>query len=210
MTQKQVDAINAACRNGFSFDRYDFAVLGEKRLSKIITLVKDRKEVKLSLSWRDEVVKVENEHGCMVPTYTGNVVPQLHCSIWDKAPGESCWHSYGLGKYHVFTDKTSPKRLMNRLCEITELVTDNLVCEMLPDKECAEFRQKAERKVNEVNGVVISRVLLDEYGYDGNMPTDEQMQMIADELLEYWGVSGCFKDALDSTMSNIFGVEAEE
>ena len=42
------------------------------------------------------------------------------------------------------------------------------------------------------------------------MPTDEQMQMIADELLEYWGVSGCFKDALDSTMSNIFGVEAEE
>ena len=76
MTQKQVDAINAACRNGFSFDRYDFAVSREKRLSKIITLVKDRKEVKLSLSWRDEVMKVENEHGCMVPTYTGNVVPQ--------------------------------------------------------------------------------------------------------------------------------------
>lgn len=59
MTQKQVDAINAACRNGFSFDRYDFAVSREKRLSKIITLVKDRKEVKLSLSWRDEVMKVE-------------------------------------------------------------------------------------------------------------------------------------------------------
>ena len=58
--------------------------------------------------------------------------------------------------------------------------------------------------------MVISRALLNEYGYDGNMPTDEQMQMIADELLEYWGVSGCFKDALDSTMSNIFGVEAEE
>lgn len=39
MTQKQVDAINAACRNGFSFDRYDFAVSREKRLSKRICMI---------------------------------------------------------------------------------------------------------------------------------------------------------------------------
>ena len=32
------------------------------------------------------------------------------------------------------------------------------------------------------------------------MPTDEQMQAIGDELLEYWGVSDGFKDALASTM----------
>lgn len=143
ITKKQVDAINAACRNGFSFDRYNFGVLGEKCLSKTITLVEGCKAVKLRLSWRDEVVKHENQYGCTVPTYTGNVVPQLHCSVWwDKAAGESCRHSYGPGKYRVFKDKVFPKRMMNRLCEVTELVTDELVCEMLPEREREEFRQK--------------------------------------------------------------------
>lgn len=28
-------------------------------------------------------------------------------------------------------------------------------------------------KINEVKGVIISRALLKEYGYDGDMPTDE-------------------------------------
>lgn len=59
-------------------------------------------------------------------------------------------------------------------------------------------------KVHEVRGVIISRALLEEYGYDGDLPTDEQIQTIADELLEYWGVSDGFKDALASTMSNMF------
>lgn len=67
---------------------------------------------------------------------------------------------------------------------------------------------KPEHKVNEVKSVVISRILLDEYGYDGDLPTDEQLQTIADELLEYWGVSNGFEDALASTMSNMFGIEA--
>ena len=44
-------------------------------------------------------------------------------------------------------------------------------------------------KINEVTGVIISRSLLEEYGYDGDMPSDEEMQTIADELLEYWGES---------------------
>ncbi len=142
ITEKQIDSINAACRNGFSFDRYDFAVLGEKHLSKTVTLVEDAKAVKLTLGWQNETVKYTNKHGCIVSARTGNVVPQLHCSVWDKAPGESCWHSYGLGKYRTFADKTSSKRLMKRLCEITGLVTDELVCEMLPEREREEFRQK--------------------------------------------------------------------
>lgn len=104
------------------------------------------KAVKLRLSWRDEVVKHENQYGCTVPTYTGNVVPQLHCSVWDKAPGESCRHSYGPGKYRMFKDKIFPKRMMNRLCEVTELVTDELVCEMLPEREREEFRQKIQER----------------------------------------------------------------
>lgn len=59
-------------------------------------------------------------------------------------------------------------------------------------------------KIHEVKGIIISRALLEEYGYDGDQPTDEQMQIIADELLEHWAVSNGFKDALASTMSNMF------
>lgn len=66
-----------------------------------------------------------------------------------------------------------------------------------------------EHKVNEAKGIIVSRILLEEYGYDGDMPTDRQMQAIANELLEYWGVSGGFEDALASTMSSMFGVKAK-
>ena len=64
-------------------------------------------------------------------------------------------------------------------------------------------------KINEVTGVIISRALLDEYGFDGDMPTDEEMQTIADELPEYWGESDGFRDALRSTMSNLYGIEED-
>ena len=64
-------------------------------------------------------------------------------------------------------------------------------------------------KISEVTGVIISRALLDEYGFDGDMPTEEEMQTIADELLEYWGESNGFRDALRSTMSNLYGIEED-
>lgn len=64
-------------------------------------------------------------------------------------------------------------------------------------------------KINEVTGVIISRALLEEYGYDGDMPSDEEMHTIADELLEYWGESDGFRDALRSTMSNLYGIEED-
>lgn len=65
-------------------------------------------------------------------------------------------------------------------------------------------------KIDEVKGVIVSRALLCEYGYDGDMPTDEQMQAIGNELLEYWGVSDGFKDALASTLENMFGMKAKD
>ena len=65
-------------------------------------------------------------------------------------------------------------------------------------------------KINEVKGVIISRGLLKEDGYDGDVPTDEQMQIIGNGLLEYWGVSDGFKEALASTMENMFGVKAKD
>lgn len=142
ITERQIDSINAMCRNGFSFDRYDFAVFGEKRLSKTIMLVENEKAVQIKIGWQEEVVKRTDGYGCTMQTYTGNVVPQLHCSVWHKSAGESCWHSYGLGKFRTFPDKIFPKRLMNRLCELTELVTDKLICEMLPEYEREGFQQK--------------------------------------------------------------------
>lgn len=63
------------------------------------------------------------------------------------------------------------------------------------------------KKISEVKGVIISRSQLTEYGYDGDMPSDEEMQTIAEELLTYWGESDGFRDALRSTMSNMFGIE---
>ncbi len=33
-----------------------------------------------------------------------------------------------------------------------------------------------EHRINEIKGVIISRALLKEYGYDGDMPTDKQLQ----------------------------------
>ena len=64
-------------------------------------------------------------------------------------------------------------------------------------------------KINEISGVIISRSLLEEYGYDGDMPTDGEMQTIADELLSYWGESDGFRDALRSTMSNLYDIEED-
>lgn len=70
-------------------------------------------------------------------------------------------------------------------------------------------RMERERKSNpdgEVMGVIISRSLLSDHGYDPDLPSKEEMKTIARELLEYWGVSGGFKDALASTMRNMFGI----
>lgn len=64
-------------------------------------------------------------------------------------------------------------------------------------------------KVEEVEKIIISRNLLEEYGYDGNMPTNEQLEMIADELLGYWQVSDGFEDALRHTMEQMFNVTKE-
>lgn len=63
---------------------------------------------------------------------------------------------------------------------------------------------------NEVKGVIISRALLEEYGYEGSLPTDEQLHIIAKELLEYWGMSDGFRDALTSTMSSMFAIEPNQ
>lgn len=58
----------------------------------------------------------------------------------------------------------------------------------------------------EVTGIIISRSLLAEHGYDPDLPTQEQMKIIARELFEYWDVSGGFKDELASAPCGTYSV----
>jgi hypothetical protein len=48
---------------------------------------------------------------------------------------------------------------------------------------------------------VISRELIREYGYDDSKISDERLQEIAHELLEYWGENG-FETALDFVLTD--------
>lgn len=64
-------------------------------------------------------------------------------------------------------------------------------------------------KIQEIRGTVVSRAMLRECGYDGDMPTDDQLQTIADELLCYWHVSDGYADALVSTMENMFHLTSQ-
>ncbi len=57
--------------------------------------------------------------------------------------------------------------------------------------------------MDEIQRTIISRSLLEEYGYEPDQVSDELLETIANELVEYWGVSGGFRDALESTMSNL-------
>ena len=53
-----------------------------------------------------------------------------------------------------------------------------------------------EHRINEIKGVIISRALLKEYGYDGDMPTDKQMQVIGRTgYLNTGALSDGFKEA---------------
>lgn len=54
---------------------------------------------------------------------------------------------------------------------------------------------------NEINGVIISRLLLDQYGYDSDSITDDELQEVANLMLVHWTESGGFKAALEFAMS---------
>lgn len=71
-------------------------------------------------------------------------------------------------------------------------------------------RERTRNPNCEILGVVISRSLLTEHGYDPNLPSKEQMQTIARELLEYWVESEGFEDALSSTMQSMFDIGSND
>ncbi len=149
MTLKQINDINGKCQNGFRFDLQSFVEKGEKGLVKEIVIQKDEKYIKVSLYWVDEIIKQKNEHQCLVPSFTRKVLPQVHVAVWHKKASVSFWGSSGLGEFHRFKDFPSNKRLMNELCKRTELVTDELVCSMLPEREREEFEKLFHQKSDE-------------------------------------------------------------
>ena len=138
ISKKQVETINTKCKNGFHFSIRTFQERGEKNLAKMITVKKDEKIVEIQLYWVDEIDHKKNEYGCSVPHYTGNVIPQILVSIWTKKEGDLCWHSYGIGSPYRFSKYPCNKRLMNKLCEVTEHVTDELIRSLLPENEREE------------------------------------------------------------------------
>lgn len=145
ITQKQVQAINAKCRNGFRLDLEKFFIQNKKALYKFIVLEKGKKAIRLELFWADELVDRENIYGCVIPQCTGNVVPKLNCSVFYKPVTSEFWSGSGFGQTHEFKEYISTKRRIKVLSDLSELVTDDLVCEMLPEREREEFRQKRNR-----------------------------------------------------------------
>lgn len=135
MIRKQIEAINAKCKNGFYFNIREFQERGEKTLVKTITVSKDEKVVEVKLYWHKEVFHKKNECGVNVPHYTGNVIPQILISIWTKKKESPCWHSYGLGTHHLFCEYPCNKQLMNKLCEVTEHISDDFIRSLLPENE---------------------------------------------------------------------------
>lgn len=139
ISKKFVEGINAKCKNDFHFDLQYFMEQGTKQLCRFIKL-QDKKIIKLTLWWRDEVDRNKNQYGGTF-SYTGNVIPELHCAVWHKFTNSSCWSHSGLGEFHPFSDHPSPKRMINALCAATELVTDELILSLLPEWEKEESRR---------------------------------------------------------------------
>ena len=54
--------------------------------------------------------------------------------------------------------------------------------------------------MNEVMREIISKSLLEEYGYDSEGITTERLEEIADQMMNYWGESGGFEEALRYAM----------
>lgn len=141
ISKKSVEAANARCKNGFRFDLQNFREYGKKQFCRSITLKENEKLIKLTLWWQNETVNRKDPYGCTTREYTGNVIPELHCTVCRKSNALSFWGSHGLGMVHTFSGHPSPKRLMNALADATALVTEELLLSLLPEREREECRQ---------------------------------------------------------------------
>ena len=141
ISKKSVEMLDARCRNGFRFDLQRFVERGEKQLCRSITLKENERRTELTLWWRNEVLSNKDECGYTTRIHTGNVVPELHCTVWHKCENSPLWVSHGLGGFHPFSEHPSSKRLINALADSTSVVTVDLILSLLPELEREDFRQ---------------------------------------------------------------------
>lgn len=141
ISNKTIEAITTRCYYGFRFDQQKFLECGEKQLCRRIILKENEKLIKLTLWWRDEVIINKDANGYNVRVYTGNVIPELHCSIWHRRKESPLWVSHGLGAFHPFREHPSPKRQILALADATVHITDELILSLLPEYERAECCQ---------------------------------------------------------------------
>lgn len=146
ITQKQINDINSKCKNGFTFYIQGYVEAGRKRLNKTIMLKEDEKMVEAELYWAEEIVHPKNLHEDNVPHRTGNFIPGLRVSVWRSSKQSGAWITTGFGNKHEFKEYPSAKKMINKLCEVSGLVTDELICSLLPDEECKEFKALAHLK----------------------------------------------------------------
>lgn len=139
---KTIKSINAKCKRGFLFDIQNYRQMSGKALCKVIVLEDNKKAIKVTLDWTDEIIYVKNKCQCTVPQYTGNLFPELNVCVLRKADASGCWVG-GMGKFYAFKKLPSTKKQVNKLCEVTELVTDELLCSLLPERECKEYMSKS-------------------------------------------------------------------
>lgn len=139
ITQKQVNDINSKCKNGFSFYIRGFVEVGRKQLNKTIILKKDEKMIEAELCWSEEILHKKDPNGYNIPYRTGNYIPALRVSVWRSSKSSGAWISSGLGNKHEFKEYPSTKKMMSKLCEVTEYATDELICSLLPESERQEF-----------------------------------------------------------------------
>ncbi|WP_165044918.1 hypothetical protein [Dysgonomonas sp. ZJ709] len=119
---KEILTINSKCGNGFQFDKEDFILLGDKNLSKVLTVTDDYK-IKATLYFQNEINKDRQ---------TGNQIPVMNVSVWIKPEDSTMWES-GLGKFHYFKDKVVPRKKMSILQELTKEVTEEMIRELAVD-----------------------------------------------------------------------------
>lgn len=140
MSKQQVESINGKCKNGFSFYIRGFVEAGRKQLNKIITLKEDEKMVEAELYWTEEILLKKTPKGYNIPYSTGNYIPALRVSVWRASKHSKAWISEGFGNKHIFNEYPSAKKMMNKLCEVTEYATNELIYFLLPEPERQEFK----------------------------------------------------------------------
>lgn len=134
ITKEQVKSINSKCRNGFYFNVKEFLMRGKKELEKMIIVNEDEKVVKIQLYWVNDNSHRNNDYEKSTPHCTKNVIPQIYLTVWTKKKLDACWHC-GMSWRYSFFEYPCDKPLLNKLYEVAEQITDDLICSLLPEDE---------------------------------------------------------------------------